>query len=104
MGLHFCYVTTKNKDEASSIGKRLVEEKIIACANIIEKMNSIYHWGGKVVEDEESILIAKTTSENLDRFISLVNEVHSYEVPCIITLDITNGSKDYLSWVKESCI
>ncbi|HLR26650.1 MAG TPA: divalent-cation tolerance protein CutA, partial [Fodinibius sp.] len=65
LNLRLVYITTGSKEEAQSIGRKLVEEKLAACVNIVDGMESIYRWEGKIVEDQETILIAKTPYHNV---------------------------------------
>jgi periplasmic divalent cation tolerance protein len=99
------YITTKDKDEARNIGRSLVEEKLAACVNIIDGMESIYRWKGKVEEAKEAILIAKTPYHNVKPLTQRVKELHSYDCPCVISLTLTEqeGNEDYLRWlIKET--
>ena len=95
------YITAKDADEARRIARKLVEERLAACANIIEKVSSIYWWRGEIVEDEEAFIIVKTLKEKVPAIVKRVKEIHSYEVPEIIALEITEGSEDYLRWLRE---
>ncbi|MBS3815596.1 MAG: divalent-cation tolerance protein CutA [Hadesarchaea archaeon] len=100
-----CYlvlVTTPKKPRANEIGQKLVEEELAACANIIEKINSIYRWKGKIEKSNESLLILKTTKSNLDDLINRVKELHSYEVPEVLALPIEKGSNEYLEWLENN--
>src|SRR5690625_5466282 len=90
--LRLVYITTENKREARAIGRTLVEEKLAACINIVDGMESIYRWEGKIVEEQETILIAKTPYHNVRELTDRVKELHSYECPCVISL---TGSKNY---------
>jgi periplasmic divalent cation tolerance protein len=93
------YITCKNKEEALKIGKTLVQEKLVACANIIDSMHSIYSWNNDIVEDSESILILKSIGLNF-KFIELrIKEIHSYTNPCIVCYQMEEGSKEYLEWI-----
>lgn len=103
--LRLVYITTKNKDEARNLGKAIIENRLAACVNIIDGMESMYHWKGNVETDNETILIAKTPYHNVNDLTKLVKKLHSYECPCIITLTITEqeGNEEYLQWLmKES--
>ena len=95
------YSTTGSVEEARKIARILVEEKHVACVNIIPKIESIYRWQGKIEEDNECILLAKTTEKNVDKTIQRIKELHSYDVPDIVSFPITKGLKDYLDWVKD---
>ncbi len=94
-------ITAANDDEASMLGKALVQEKLIACANL-SPVNSIYRWKGELYEEAEVMLTCKAMEANLEKIIARVKELHSYEVPEIIALPILGGSKDYLDWVEEN--
>ena len=96
-------ITAANDDEARMLGKTLVEEKLVACANIFP-VNSIYRWKGDLYEEVEVMLFCKTTEENVEKVIARVKELHSYEVPEIIALPIIAGSQEYLAWVENSTV
>jgi len=96
------YITTSGEEESKKIAKKLLEERIVACANIIPSMKSFYWWEGEIEEDKESILILKTRSDNLDTIIRRVKDIHSYDIPCILEIPIQNGSEDYLNWLEDS--
>ena len=101
MEVVFIYITTTDVHQAHTIGKILVEEHIAACANIINGMQSIYHWDGKMCEDSEAILIVKTRRSLADQLVKRVKELHSYSCPCIVVLPIIGGNDDYLAWVER---
>ncbi|WJI09429.1 divalent-cation tolerance protein CutA [Methanobacterium sp. CWC-01] len=96
------YITTSGEEESKQIAKTLLEERTVACANIIPSMKSFYWWEGEIEEDTESILILKTRSDKLDTLIKRVKDLHSYELPCILEISIQNGSEDYLKWLEDS--
>ncbi|MEG3225200.1 MAG: divalent-cation tolerance protein CutA [Methanobacteriales archaeon Met13] len=96
------YVTTSGEDESEKIAKKLLEEKLAACANIIPNMKSLFWWDGEIEEDTESILILKTRSNYLDTIKKRVKDIHSYDVPCVLEIPIKNGSEEYLKWLEES--
>lgn len=96
------YVTASSKDEALQIGRALVKERLAACANILERMHSIYRWQGAMEEAEETVLILKTRTQLAGKAIARVAELHSYEVPCAVVYDMTNGLAAYLDWIDVS--
>ncbi|NLP02055.1 MAG: divalent-cation tolerance protein CutA [Fibrobacter sp.] len=96
------YITTKDKQQARLIGKTLVEERLAACVNIIDGMQSIYWWEGAISEDNEAILIAKTRNSLLEKLTNRVKSLHTYTCPCIIAIPISGGNRDYLGWIKET--
>jgi len=95
----FVYVTARDKNEALSIGRALVEERLAAGVNILDGLRSLYWWKGKVQEANEAALIAKTRSELVARVIMRVKELHSYEVPCVAALPVADGNPDFLDWI-----
>jgi periplasmic divalent cation tolerance protein len=95
------YITAPNEDEAARIAKAIVEERLAGCVNIIKGIRSIYSWQGKVVDDSEVLMIAKTQRHLFEPLKMRVKELHSYTVPEIIALLIIEGSEDYLNWLKE---
>lgn len=100
--IYVVYITAGDKDEALSIGKVLVESRLAACVNILENMTSLYSWEGRLQEDHEVVLIAKTTA---DRFVELKTKVaalHSYECPCILGFPVTEGHPPFLDWIREA--
>ncbi len=80
----------------------MVKEKLCACVNIFPEMNSIYWWKGKIEEANEAVLIAKTTKNKFKKLSARVKELHSYECPCILQIEITDGNKEYVSWLFEN--
>jgi len=101
MDFSLVYVTTESKKEAQAIARALLEERLIACANIIEPMQSLYWWEGKIEDSDETVLIVKTRAAHLPALTARVKEMHSYDCPCIVALPITDGSKDYLTWLAR---
>lgn len=94
------YITNPTKKEAKKIAKRLLEKKLIACANIFSPVNSIYSCQGRIVDEDEAVLIAKTTKANFERVKNEVERVHSYATPCIIKIRASSNKK-YLDWLKD---
>ena len=94
-------VTVPNLEEGKKIGRVLVEEKLAACANIIKDIYSIYEWKDKIMEDNEHLMLIKTTEENSDKIIQKINEIHSYDTPECIGIKIEKGSEKYLNWIKD---
>lgn len=95
------YITAKDRDEAMHIARVLVSERLVACANLLDAVTSLYWWEDAVQTSNEVVLISKTRSDNVDRVIARVKELHSYECPCIVSWPIAQGAPDYLSWLFE---
>ena len=96
------FVTASNKKEAVRIAEELVTKKLAACVNIIDKIESLFWWQGKVDRAKEALLIIKSKKEKLAKIIKTVKALHSYEVPEIIALPISGGYKPYLGWINDT--
>ncbi|WP_457644270.1 divalent-cation tolerance protein CutA [Persephonella sp.] len=96
------YITVPDKDSAKNIAKKLVEEKLAACVNIVDNINSVYYWKGNIEDDDELLLIIKTRLETFDRLVEFVKKIHPYTVPEIIALPILVGSDSYLRWIDDT--
>lgn len=94
------YVTAP-RDVAADIAARLVHEGVAACVNRVD-CSSTYRWEGEVVEDEEAILLAKTTEERYDDLVALVEEVHPHDVPCVERFDEAEVTEAFGAWVADS--
>ena len=96
-------VTAKDNKEATKIAQGLLEAKLIACANIISGVQSLFRWQGKIDSSKEVLLILKTKKNLFKKVSAKVKSLHSYQTPEIIALPIVEGSQDYLAWVNSSC-
>ncbi len=101
MNFKIFYITFPSKEEAVQVAKILLEEKLIACANIIGPIISLFAWEEKINEDQEFIMIAKTKASLEQKTIDRVKELHSYDIPCIISCDISNGNPSFLDWISN---
>ena len=99
MSLIFVYITNPSKEVARKIAKHLLKKKLVACVNIFP-INSLYWWKDKITEDKEFVLIAKTTDGNFERVKREVEEMHPYEVPCIVRIQ-ADSNKKYYDWLKS---
>jgi periplasmic divalent cation tolerance protein len=95
-------ITAPNQEVAKTIARALVEERLAACVNLVPGLTSIYRWQGEVVEDQEVLLIVKTTTFAFPRLKERVLALHPYTVPEIIALPIAEGHGAYLSWLQEN--
>ena len=95
------FVTTDSQEEAQKIATRLLNQRKVACVNIVPRVDSLFWWQGKLDSARESLVIAKTKASLLPEVVSLVKDVHSYEVPEIIALPIIGGNEDYLNWIDS---
>ncbi|MFH2012781.1 MAG: divalent-cation tolerance protein CutA [Pseudomonadota bacterium] len=95
------FITASSSEEAVIIGKTLVEERLVACANIIPKIRSIFSWEGVICDENEVMMILKSKESLFQQIKKRVIMLHSYEVPEVITLPICSGSEDYLKWIDD---
>ncbi len=94
------YMTASDADEAKRVGRALVEARLAACVNVLPGMIPIFWWEGRVQEDSEAVLIAKTTAELVEALVAKVRELHSYDCPCVVALPISGGNPDFLDWIR----
>jgi periplasmic divalent cation tolerance protein len=94
-------MTAPNKEEAVKIVRALLEEKLIACANIIDAVSSFFWWQGKIEQEEEVLAIMKSHEDLFEKLSERVTELHSYDVPEVLALPIVAGSSSYLDWLKD---
>jgi periplasmic divalent cation tolerance protein len=94
-------ITTGTDKEAQRIADVLLKHRRAACVNIVPTVSSWFWWEGKIESDRECLLIVKTKASALEELVSLVREVHSYDVPEIIALPILGGNPDYLDWIAK---
>ena len=97
-----CWTTCPNEKEAENLARGLIEQKLCACVNITPGITSVYWWDGKVNQDKEFLLMAKSTKENQEKIISFITQNHSYDTPEVIFVDISHGSDDYLNFIRDS--
>lgn len=95
------YVTVGSQSEAFTIAREVVQERLAACANVIEGVTSIYEWQGELQADAEWILIMKTVSSRLADLTDRIAELHSYECPCITSWPIAEGHEPFLRWLSD---
>jgi len=96
------YAIFATADEAERIGRAMVEEQLAACVNILGPVRSIYRWQGAVDTADEVAAIFKTTDDAADRLITRIADLHSYDVPCLVTWPIDKILDTYADWVEES--
>jgi periplasmic divalent cation tolerance protein len=94
--------TAGSADEARKIAHHLVERQLAACVNVIPQVESIYRWQGKIESSREWLLLIKTSSEHFAAVRDAIRELHSYDLPECIALNIEDGSSEYLQWIEDS--
>jgi periplasmic divalent cation tolerance protein len=100
--LRLILVTTGSEEQAVSIARALVSERLAACVNIVGPVRSIYRWRDAVNDDREYLLIIKTRATLYMKVETRVRELHSYEVPEVLALNADRGSPRYIKWLLDS--
>jgi periplasmic divalent cation tolerance protein len=92
-------VTAPTPERAAEIARALVEERLAACGNVVPAIRSIYRWEGKVQDDQEALLVLKTTRDRFEALRERVVALHPYQVPEVLALEVEAGSAPYLAWI-----
>ena len=95
------YCTVPNEFSANLIANSLVEDKLAACVNVVRNITSIYRWEGIVQEEQELLLIIKTTESKFEALKDRIVSLHEYSVPEIISLPVKAGNLEYLNWIER---
>ena len=93
------YLTVPNAEAGRTLARRMVEERLVACAHLLAAGESFYRWEGKLMEEAEQVIIAKTTADRAAAAIARIADWHEYEVPCVLSLPIDAGHQPFLRWV-----
>ncbi len=93
-----------SEQQAITIAEELIQLELAACVNILPTMRSIYQFKGKVFDDEENLLMIKTRKELFDEVAAVISQMHTYEVPEIIGLNMEKTGEDFAGWVRDSVI
>lgn len=96
------FITTSSEEEATRIGRSLIDAELAACANILRGVTSIFRWHGRISQETETMMVVKTRLDLFDELAGMVRQLHSYQVPEIIALPIVKGTPAYLDWIVES--
>jgi periplasmic divalent cation tolerance protein len=92
------YFTAKDVNDAARIARLLLDRRLIACANVFP-VRSLYRWKGKVLDETEAVAICKTRRAAVRKAIAAAKKVHTYEVPCIVSYDMSEGLAAYTKWI-----
>jgi periplasmic divalent cation tolerance protein len=95
-------VTAPSADEAARIGRILVDERLAACVNVVGPIRSIYRWRDGVEDEPEHLMLLKIRRADFDAVAQRVRDLHPYDVPEVIALDVSAGSPPYIHWLLES--
>ena len=98
------YVPVANREEAQKISKTLLSEKMAACVNVLNSVESFYMWEGEISSSQESILIIKSSLKLANKLKNRIKELHSYNIPAIIQLPISSINEEYQAWILKNCL
>lgn len=99
--LSFLYTTFPTQDDAVTISQKLLEMGLIACANILGEIRSLYMWDGSMEDNQEIAVLLKTTSQNIPELMARLQELHPYETPAILEMPINHANESFIKWVQE---
>ncbi len=94
-------MTAPDLEVARELGRRLVEERLAACANIVPGLRSIFRWKGEVRDESEVLLVLKTTRSVVGALVERAASLHPYDVPEVLALPVVEGYRPYLDWVRS---
>ncbi len=97
--LSICFVTASSPEEARSLARALLEERLVACVNLVPSVQSLYWWEGSLEESWEVLMVLKTRTDRVPDLVDRVRQLHSYSVPEVVSWPLGPGNPDYLRWV-----
>ncbi len=103
MRLRLAYITCADAKQARALARKLLEERLVACANLVPRTETLYWWKGKIESAKEALLFCKTTAKNAPKVIKRVRQLHTYEVPCVLVLKVEKGNPKYIEWLCKEC-
>lgn len=95
------YMTAGSQDEAQTIARQMVGERLAACANILAGVRSIYRWEGEVHDDPEVVVVMKTTAAKVALLTERIRTLHSYDCPCVVSVPIEGGNPEFIDWITQ---
>jgi periplasmic divalent cation tolerance protein len=96
--------TLATEEEAVSLARSVVERRLVACANVLSGMRSLYRWQGAIQEEREHLVLLKTRADRFDDLAKAFDELHPYDVPELIALPVARGTDAYLGWIRDSLV
>ena len=101
MGAIVVVTTVGDEEQALLIAREIVSRRLAACVNVVPGMRSVYRWQGKICRDTEYLLLIKTLAGEYDAVAAAIRELHSYELPEILSFDVAQGDAGFLAWIRE---
>ena len=103
MKLLAVYTTVGRREDAQRLARALVERRLAACVNVVPGIHSVYRWKNAIEQAEEWMLVVKTRRDRFDDVRAAIRELHSYELPEAVMLELSAGDPRYLAWI-DSCL
>jgi periplasmic divalent cation tolerance protein len=101
MNYRVVLTTLGSHEDAVTLAGKLVEEQLVACANVLPGATSVYTWQGETCTDPEVVVLMKTRTDLIEALEQRLRQIHPYEVPEFIALEVTHGLPDYLAWIER---
>jgi len=101
MGILVCFCTCPDRPVADRLAEALVAERLAACVNVVPGLHSVYRWQGAIERSDETLLLIKTTRAGLPALSARIVELHPYELPEVVAVEVAGGLSAYLDWVAE---
>lgn len=95
-------VTTGTEQQALTIAEELIQQELVACVNILPTVRSIYRFKGKILDDEENLLVIKTTDDRYDEVAQVITQLHTYEIPEIMALEVIHTQTNVRDWILDA--
>ena len=99
MTVHLCFCACPDAASAQRIAEALVEERLAACVSMVPGLRSVYRWQGAIERADEVLLLVKTTREQVESLTARVAQLHPYELPELLSVEVAGGAAAYLHWV-----
>lgn len=96
------FTTFANEDDAARVVRALVEERLIACGNLLPGARSLYRWQGAVADEREVVVLMKTRKQDWTALLSRLHELHPYETPECVAVRLAAGAPRYMAWLEEA--
>jgi periplasmic divalent cation tolerance protein len=102
MPYQIVFMTAPNREEAVKIVRVLLEERLIACGNVVDGVSSFFWWKNKIENAKEALVVMKSNEKRFKKLSERIVELHSYEVPEVLAVPVVDGLPSYLDWLKDS--
>jgi len=96
------FTTFATEEDAARVARVLVEERLVACANVLPGARSLYRWEGKVADEREVVVLMKTRKQDWAAFLSRLHELHPYDTPECVAVRVAAGARKYMAWLDAA--